>query len=154
MKERFCTRKSKPKSRYSTTKSESRALSRLDDQMFEAHTKNALTAQEREFHKTFKTQMKVVEETLEQLQGEINQTIAREQADKKLQRIISERNFFRKQALFLNEQNNSEVTRAHTETEGDQGQTETNRAGKRPLQDSDSARERNEAVYYEQRRDQ
>lgn len=101
--------------------------------MFEAHTKNALNAQEREFHKTFKTQMKVVEETLEQLRGEINQTIAKEQADKKLQKIIAERNFFRKQALFLNEQNNSKVIRAHSEVKGDERQIEADGTGARPL---------------------
>jgi len=119
--------------------------------MFEAHTKSALNAQEREFHKTFKSQMKIVEETLEQLRSEINQTIAKEQADKKLQKIIAERNFFRKQALFLSEQNNSEVNRAYSKTEGDQRQIEADCARKGPLQDSNPAREGNEAVSHKHR---
>ncbi len=83
--------------------------------MFEAHTKSALSSQEKEFQMTFKVQMKLVEETLDSLKDEINQTIMREQTDKKFQKIIAERNFFRKQALFLNEQNNSTITRADSE---------------------------------------
>jgi hypothetical protein len=104
--------------------------------MFETNTQNALSSQEKEFHMTFKIQMKLVEETLDSLKNDINQNILKEQTDKKFQKIIAERNFFRKQALFLNEQNNSKVIRVNSQSKGIQRYIEATHPRKRSLQNA------------------
>ena len=55
--------------------------------------------------------MKIVDNNLTKLKEEISQTLLLEKKDNVLQKLISERDFFREHALFLNSQNNGFVTR-------------------------------------------
>ena len=95
--------------------------------------KNALNDQEREFRKTYRTQMKIVEETLGELKHEINKALQKEEQDKKFQKLVAERNFFRQQCIFLNEQNNSRFTRADRETGCFERKAAANTVRKRPF---------------------
>jgi hypothetical protein len=80
--------------------------------------------------------MKIVEETLDSLRNEITETILREKNDKKFQQMIAERNFFRKQALFMHEQNSSTISRNCPEAEGSKGKAQDDDPGAKPLQNA------------------
>ena len=73
--------------------------------LMEQNLRKILSSQEFEFQKTFNEQMKAVHNTFLELKAKINNTISKEQNDKKYANLNSEKTFFMKHSLFLHEQN-------------------------------------------------
>ena len=83
----------------------------LNNKIYDSNTQAELTKQEMEFYKGFKEHMKIVDLGLDKLKSDISNTIHLEKKDQAFQRIINERDFFREHALFLDQQNKSQLKR-------------------------------------------
>lgn len=73
--------------------------------LMEQNLRKILSSQQFEFQKTFNEQMKAVHNTFLELKAKIDNTISKEQNDKKYANLNSEKTFFMNHSLFLNEQN-------------------------------------------------